>query len=137
MSADEPPPCPTRHRPTAPCRSSWRGLGLGRTEGLIYSRQGKGTFVRERGQVRRIAGDRYRHDLAQIKRYAVPELPKGTSFTRDHGPGEGGRPGERRWRCGGGMRVVTPHPLLVVGAGSVVVSFVRIRDGSRMCGATR
>lgn len=60
-------------------------VGLLRTEGLIYSRQGKGTFVREHRPVRRIAGDRYRADLAQIKRRGVPDLPKGTSFTRDHG----------------------------------------------------
>jgi len=60
-------------------------VGVLRTEGLIYSRQGKGTFVREHRPVRRIAGDRYRHDLAQIKRHGVPDLPKGTSFTRDHG----------------------------------------------------
>jgi len=60
-------------------------VGELRAEGLIYSRQGKGTFVREHGPVRRIAGDRYRHDLAQIKRYGAPDPPKGTSFTRDHG----------------------------------------------------
>lgn len=60
-------------------------VGVLRTEGLIYSRQGKGTFVREHGPVRRIAGDRYRHDLAQIKRADAPEPPSGTSFTRDHG----------------------------------------------------
>ena len=56
-----------------------------RTEGLVYSRQGKGTFVKEHRPVRRIAGDRYRHDLAQIKRHGVPDPPRGTSFTRDHG----------------------------------------------------
>ena len=50
-------------------------VGVLRTEGLIYSRQGKGTFVREHQPVRRIAGDRYRHDLAQIKRHGVPEPP--------------------------------------------------------------
>ena len=60
-------------------------VGVLRTEGLIYSRQGKGTFVKEHQPVRRIAGDRYRHDLAQIKRHGVPEPPRGTSFTRDHG----------------------------------------------------
>jgi GntR family transcriptional regulator len=60
-------------------------VGVLRTEGLIYSRQGKGTFVREERPIRRVAGDRYRHDLAQIKRHGVPDLPKGTSFTRDHG----------------------------------------------------
>lgn len=60
-------------------------VGVLRTEGLIYSRQGKGTFVREHRPVRRIAGDRYRADLAQIKRHGVPDPPKGTSFTRDHG----------------------------------------------------
>jgi GntR family transcriptional regulator len=60
-------------------------VGVLRTEGLIYRRQGKGTFVREQGPVRRIASDRYRHELAQIKRHGVPEPPKGTSFTRDHG----------------------------------------------------
>jgi hypothetical protein len=52
-----------------------------RTEGLIYSRQGKGTFVREHRPIRRIASERYRLDLAQIKRHGVPEPPKGTSFT--------------------------------------------------------
>ena len=60
-------------------------VGVLRTEGLIYSRQGKGTFVREHRPIRRIAGDRYRQDLAQIRRHGVPEPPKGTSFTRDHG----------------------------------------------------
>ncbi|MGH3929461.1 MAG: GntR family transcriptional regulator [Pseudonocardiaceae bacterium] len=60
-------------------------VGELRTEGLIYSRQGKGTFVRERGPVRRIAGDRYRHELAQITRQGAPEPPIGTSFTHDHG----------------------------------------------------
>jgi GntR family transcriptional regulator len=60
-------------------------VGVLRSEGLIYSRQGKGTFVRERQPIRRIAGDRYRHELAQIRRQGVPDPPKGTSFTRDHG----------------------------------------------------
>ncbi len=46
-------------------------VGVLRTEGLIYSRQGKGTFVREERPIRRVAGDRYRHDLAQIKRHGI------------------------------------------------------------------
>lgn len=60
-------------------------VGVLRTEGLIYSRQGKGTFVREHRPVRRIAGDRYRREAAQITRPDVPEPPKSTSFTHDHG----------------------------------------------------
>ena len=55
-----------------------RALDLLRTQGLVESRRGSGTFVRERPSVRRVSMDRY---LADAGRQDVPR----TSFTRDQG----------------------------------------------------
>ncbi|WP_240506194.1 GntR family transcriptional regulator [Thermoactinospora rubra] len=53
-------------------------LTLLRTEGLIESRHGSGTYVRQRPSVRRISMDRYRVD-------AGPQDEPRTSFTFDQG----------------------------------------------------
>ncbi|MFI7700346.1 GntR family transcriptional regulator [Nonomuraea sp. NPDC049480] len=55
-----------------------RAVDLLRTEGLVESKRGSGTFVRARPAVRRISMDRY---LADKGSQAVPQ----TSFTRDQG----------------------------------------------------
>jgi GntR family transcriptional regulator len=56
-----------------------QALDILRNEGIIESRQGSGSFVRERPPVRRISSDRYRGDFAP--QTAQPQ----TSFTRDQG----------------------------------------------------
>ncbi|WP_406318894.1 GntR family transcriptional regulator [Streptosporangium sp. NBC_01639] len=53
-----------------------RALDILRNEGLVESRQGSGTFVRERPPARRISMDRYRVD-------AGPQDTPRTSFTHD------------------------------------------------------
>ncbi|WP_031169434.1 GntR family transcriptional regulator [Streptosporangium roseum] len=55
-----------------------RALEILRNEGLIESRQGSGTFVRERPPVRRISMDRYLIDSG-------PQETPQTSFTHDAG----------------------------------------------------
>ncbi|GLW10108.1 transcriptional regulator [Microtetraspora sp. NBRC 13810] len=55
-----------------------RAIDLLRTEGLVESRRGSGTFVRARPAVRRISMDRYRVD-------AGPQHEPATSFTADQG----------------------------------------------------
>ncbi len=56
-----------------------QALDILRNEGMVESRQGSGTYVRERPLVRRISSERYRADF--IPSAAGPE----TSFTRDQG----------------------------------------------------
>jgi GntR family transcriptional regulator len=55
-----------------------RAVDLLRTEGLVESKRGSGTYVRPRPAVRRITMDRYQADKGS---QAVPQ----TSFTRDQG----------------------------------------------------
>jgi GntR family transcriptional regulator len=55
-----------------------RALEILRTEGLLESRQGSGSYVRSRPSVRRISMDRYRAD-------AGPQDRPQTSFTADQG----------------------------------------------------
>ncbi|MGW4639441.1 GntR family transcriptional regulator [Sphaerisporangium sp. NPDC004334] len=55
-----------------------RALDLLRNEGLVESRRGSGTFVRERPPVRRVSMERY---LADAGAQTVPR----TSFTQDQG----------------------------------------------------
>ncbi|HET6211233.1 MAG TPA: GntR family transcriptional regulator [Micromonosporaceae bacterium] len=54
-------------------------VGLLRAEGLIVTRHGRGSYVRPRLPVRRIASERYRRELEQIDGTAEPA----TSFTAD------------------------------------------------------
>lgn len=54
-----------------------------RNEGLVTSHQGKGSFVRERRPVRRIASERYQREIDQIRTSGQDALPPETSFTRD------------------------------------------------------
>jgi len=58
-----------------------QAVDLLRTEGLIESRRGAGTFVRSRPPVRRMTMDRYQADKAG------PASSPETSFTRDQGIG--------------------------------------------------
>jgi GntR family transcriptional regulator len=57
-----------------------RALDILRTEGLVESKRGSGTYVRPRPTVRRISMDRYLADLG-------PQTTPQTSFTRDQGIG--------------------------------------------------
>ncbi len=56
-------------------------LALLRAEGLVVTEHGRGSYVRPVMPVRRLAGDRYRREVAQIEGGRPPE----TSFTRDQG----------------------------------------------------
>ncbi|KWW98983.1 Transcriptional regulator [Carbonactinospora thermoautotrophica] len=56
-----------------------------RAEGLIDTARGKGAFVRDRRSARRVASDRYRREVLQIRKQGEPTPPPETSFTRDQG----------------------------------------------------
>lgn len=58
-------------------------LALLRTEGLVVTEHGRGTFARPALPVRRLSSDRYRRELEQI----VGNGPPATSFTADHNIG--------------------------------------------------
>lgn len=58
--------------------------GVLRAEGLIDTSKGHGSFVRERPPVRRVASDRYRREVRQIRQQGGEAPPPETSFTRDH-----------------------------------------------------
>lgn len=56
-----------------------QAVDLLRTEGLVESKRGSGTYVRPRPAIRRITMDRYSAD-----KFGSPAIPQ-TSFTRDQG----------------------------------------------------
>jgi GntR family transcriptional regulator len=58
-------------------------IALLRSEGLAVTEMGRGTYARPVLPVRRLASDRYRRELAQIR----GDIPPETSFTADRGVG--------------------------------------------------
>lgn len=58
-----------------------QAIGVLRSEGVVVTETGRGTFARPELPVRRLASDRYRRELAQITGDREPE----TSFTADQG----------------------------------------------------
>ncbi|RKN51335.1 GntR family transcriptional regulator [Micromonospora endolithica] len=54
-------------------------LGLLRTEGLVVSEKGRGTYARPVMPVRRLGSERYQVELEQVRKGEL-----GTSFTADH-----------------------------------------------------
>lgn len=54
-----------------------------RSEGLVVTTHGRGTFVRQKRRVRRVASDRYAAEAALLEQEG--QHPLETAFTREHG----------------------------------------------------
>ena len=65
-----------------------QALAVLQAQGLAQAAVGRGVFVREQRPSRRIASDRYQHEVRQITKGTVSPREPATSFTEDHHIGQ-------------------------------------------------